>query len=229
MPGIKVLDRLEVNIDIEEVLRFLGYRGTKKPEAKVREILADEIKEAHALSRPKAIYCEVKVLGTEKDSIKLDGNLLLHVGDKAIRWWDGCQSLAIALCTIGGELEKKVSMLFDEGKYTQALVLDSAGSVAVDSVVDQVNHLICQRGLRSEKNVGPRLSPGYGKWLLTDQRLIFELLDGGSIGVHLNDQCMMIPQKSISFSVGLGVQEDSGKVSPCRYCGMPDCPYRVAK
>jgi hypothetical protein len=227
--SVEVFDQLEVNIDTKEVLRFLGYRDAKKPEAKVHKILADEIEEARVIVRPKAIYCEVNVLGTGNDSIELDGNLMLRVGEKAVRWWYGCQSLAVALCTIGGGLEEKVLTLFGENKYTQALILDSAGSVAVDSVADQVNHFICHKALDSGMNVGPRLSPGYGKWPLTDQRLIFELLDGRSIGIHLNDHCMMIPQKSVSFCAGLGMQESLGKINPCRYCDMPDCQYRKVK
>ncbi len=217
---------LKVNIEIEEVLRFLGYRGGKKPEAKVEEVLGREIEEAYQLVRPRTTYCEIKALETKKESIKLEGDLLLHIGEKAVRWWDGCQSVVIALCTIGGMLEEKVSALFKAGKYTEALILDSAGSVAVDSLADQINRLICQKALISGVKVGPRLSAGYGKWTLEDQRLIFRLLRGESIGVHLTDQCMMIPQKSISFGVGVGVREDSRKINPCRYCGVSNCPYR---
>ena len=123
--------------------------------------------------------------------------------------------------------------LLKEGKYTEALTLDSAGSVAVDSVADQVNYFICHKALDSGMKTGPRLSPGYGRWPLTDQRLIFGLLPGERIEVYLNDRCMMVPQKSVSFCIGLGLQENlrgiNRKINPCRYCGMPNCLYRRAE
>ncbi len=229
MSGIEVFDRLKVNIDIKEVLRVQGYKGGKKPEARVNEILTEEIKEAHQLAKSKAIYREVKVLEEAQDLIKLEGNLILHVGRKAVRWWHGCQSLAIALCTIGRELEERVSALFKESKYAEALILDSAGSVAADGVANQVNQFICQKALNSGMKVGPRLSPGYGKWPLADQRVIFELLPGERIEVYLNEQCMMIPRKSVSFCIGLGTLESFGEINPCRYCDMVDCQYRKIK
>lgn len=102
-------------------------------------------------------------------------------------------------------------------------------SGVINLVVDQVNQFICQKALDSGMNVGLRLSPGYGKWLLTDQRIIFGLLPGENIGVYLTDRCMMIPQKSVSFCTGLGIQESLRDLNPCRYCGMPNCQYRKVK
>lgn len=228
MLDIEVFDQLNVNIDIGEVLRLLGYRGGKRPEASVTEILGEEAKEAQQLIKPKAIHREVKVLGAERSSIRLENDMLLRVGEKGALWWYGIHSLAIALCTIGKALEERVSTLFGEGKYAEALTLDSIGSIAVENVSNQVNHFICLKALNLGIKIGPRLSPGYGKWPLTDQRLIFELLPGESIGVHLNEQCMMIPRKSVSFCVGLGTQENLWKINPCRYCGMSNCLYRRA-
>jgi len=48
-------------------------------------------------------------------------------------------------------------------EYPTALMLDSAGSVAVEGVADYVKSFVCQRANSLDIMVGPRLSPGYGK------------------------------------------------------------------
>jgi hypothetical protein len=105
-------------------------------------------------------------------------------------------------------------------------MLDSVGSVAVESVADKVNYLLCEHARARNMNTGPRLSPGYGKWRLREQKVIFSLLPGERIGIRLNEQCMMRPVKSLSFCLGIGrALPPREKINPCRYCGMKDCPY----
>jgi len=52
--------------------------------------------------------------------------------------------LATVICTIGSILEEQVDRLFAQGDPLRALILDAAGSTAVEAVADEVNFLICQ-------------------------------------------------------------------------------------
>jgi len=221
---IKLLTDVEVKIAEKEVLRYQGYPRAKTPEGEIVETLASEIEEGYRLIEPKAIYSEIKRLEVAHNQIILENNLVLNA-EKAVKEWQDLQILGVALCTIGIELERKVSELFALGEYPAALMLDSVGSAAVESLVDHVNYHICHRARKTGMIVGPRLSPGYGKWGLQDQKVLFSLLPAENIGVRLNEQCMMIPRKSVSFCVGMGREIKVKK--PCRYCGLEDCPYRT--
>jgi hypothetical protein len=222
---MEVLKGIKVRIREGEVLRLAGYKG-ERPIGDIEETLAQEIQEGYRLIRPKAIYARVNIREMGGESITLDNGLILNAGH-AVKDWRGSEYLGVALCTIDSALEDRVSELFLEGEYPAALMLDSVGSVAVDSVADYVNHFICQRAKDLDIRIGPRLSPGYGKWDLREQRVIFALLPGEKIGVSLNENCMMIPRKSVSFCVGMGKGLESGKgIDPCRYCGMDGCKYR---
>lgn len=76
---------------------------------------------------------------------------------------------------------------------------------------------------------GPRLSPGYGKWDLAEQRVLLSLLPSERIGVSLNESSMIVPRKSISFCVGMGQGLVSGgAINPCGHYGVEDCKYRRA-
>ena len=225
--AIEVLDGIQVNIEDSEVLRLQGYRKKGKGvTAAIKDILDEAVGEGYRLIQPKAICTEVKIEEVEGAEIKLENGFTLH-SRNAVRAWKHAHHLGLAVCTIGSTLEERASELFLKGEYAAALMLDSVGSVAVESVADYTNYFICQRASSAAAKTGPRLSPGYGKWELTDQMVLFALVPGEKIGVQLNDQCLMVPRKSISFCVGMGEElTDEGMTNPCQHCGMKGCKYR---
>lgn len=222
---MELIKGIKVRIREEEVRRLVGYKGPRAI-GSIEDILAQEIEEGYRLIEPKAIYTQVRVNEGNEDSLVLEEGTRLSIGS-GIRFWKGAEHLAVALCTIGSALENRASELFAQGEYPAALMLDSVGSVAVESVADYANFVICQRANRLAIKVGPRLSPGYGKWNLAEQRVLFSLLPGGRIGVTLNENFVMVPRKSISFCVGMGQGLGGERIyNPCRHCGMEDCKYR---
>jgi hypothetical protein len=224
---METLTGIEVEIPEKEVLRLQGYKRGQSPRDAVAKILREQIEEGYRLVEPRAVCMEARVREVaEGGAVRLDNESVLTVGQGA-RAWKGLEFLAISICTIGPALESRIAQLFAQNEFAPALILDSVGSVAVESVADHVNHILCLRAKERKLRVGPRLSPGYGRWDLRDQRTIFDLLSGESIGVHLNEKCMMIPRKSISFCLGLGENMYVGERSnPCRYCTLEHCPYR---
>lgn len=218
-----ILEGIEIAIKKKEVLRYLGYR-VREVKVEVEEILAKEIEEGRHLITPEAIYSREMVKEQQGGIIRLNYGLSLNIGSAA-REWQGSEYLGAVICTIGAALEDRVAELFATEEHLPALVLDSVGSAAVQAVADEINYLICCREKEAGSQVGPRASPGYGKWNLTDQKLLFSLLPTHRINVQLNQQCMMIPRKSCSFCLGIGEGLDY-KFNPCRRCGKEDCSYR---
>jgi len=220
-----ILRRMKLKITPREVLRLQGYKKDGNPEAEVARILDQAIQEGYQLIEPKVIYDEISVVGVKDDRIKLEGGLTL--GNKNIlKSWRNLELLGIALCTIDLALENRVSELFAKGDYALALMLDSVGSAAVESLADSANYYICHKAKNLGFKVGSRLSPGYGKWGLKEQRTIFSLVPGDKIGVRLTKRYMMIPRKSVSFCVGIGRELIDEQGNPCRYCELEGCPYR---
>jgi len=223
--NVQVLEEIPVFIDKQEILRLQGHRGKRQLDQPIREILEEVFKDCHRLLRPRAVYVQTEAWVLRK-SIRLANGLSLRNPDGA-RAWHKASQLATVVCTIGPALERRVSELSAQGASTAALMLDGIGSVAAESVADHVNRRICRDAAHQGLRVGPRLSPGYGTWPIEDQRVIFTIVPAERIGVHLNDQGMMIPMKSISFCVGLGrdLPED-GVTDPCQHCNLKNCRYR---
>ena len=53
-----------------------------------------------------------------------------------------------AVCTVGDAIETRVRALFDERELPLAVMLDSVGSAAVETLAEVANDLLCQRASR---------------------------------------------------------------------------------
>ena len=125
--------------------------------------------------------------------------------------------VVLGVVTIGPRLEEECERAFGDGDLLRGLVLDAFGSSAVVQVFQAVEKRIVadarQQGLWPSR----RFSPGYRGWPLEEQRFLFSKVDGASIGVRLNDSCMMIPRKSNSFRIN---QYDDRKLTTRPFPGM---------
>lgn len=221
-----LLESIRVFISPKEVLRYQGYKeGLHKKSDAINQLLEGAIQEGYRLIQPKALVATVGVKEVGDTSLRLENGLLLNIAN-ASKVWKGIEQLAVALCTVGPLLEERVSELFAKGDYAEALMLDSVGTVAVRSMADEVHTHICQASRVQGMNAGSVLSPGE-RWDLSFQRALLTFLESQRIGVSLTKQCMMVPQKSVSFCVGLGrdVALERRRHS-CERCSLKDCQYR---
>lgn len=205
----------EVKIADEEVLRLLGYNiKRRKAPKKIYQIISEERRELLKLSHPKAVY---QIF----DRSELEAHKVFNNAEK----------IAFCICTIGSELEQRVSQLFQKKEMLRGLVLDALGSETAEQIANWAFTEICHQATQLELNHSYRFSPGYGKWGLEAQDYIFSLLPADTINVSLTASMMMIPRKSISFAVKLGTADYKDEVkATCKNCNMRHrCRYRKEK
>jgi len=226
MPREEILDNFEIAIDPQVILAVHGYGAEKKPRQSIVEMVSRVAEQAESLVKPQAIYREFPIARLDLNNLTLENGITLSIGKRICSLWEGSRALGIALYTLGPELEDRVSSLIKDGEQMQALNLDVAGTIALGLVGYQVQHMACVRLGEEGVEAGPWLNPGYLDWPLTDQRLIFSMLPAESIGVALNDSCMMVPRKSVTICAGIGVSESSAGFNRCRHCGVAKCQFR---
>jgi hypothetical protein len=212
---LKIFKKIELTIDDEEILRLLSCQ--KRKEKKNKTKLSNLIEETKTILRdllhPQGMFkiVDKKVLQAEP-------------------YFRGDDKIALALCTIGDELENKVSELNQKGELARAVVLDAVGSVAAENAADFINLQICEWCQKRGWGTSQRFSPGYGNWPLEGQKFIFSLLPAERIKVRLNQSCMMIPIKTVSFAIKIGEEFVSlSKKRICEICNLKNCPYRRQK
>jgi cobalamin-dependent methionine synthase-like protein len=212
MTEARRMEALEVRIPKAQVFRLLGmHRKKRDPRPSVTRAYEEEAAIAARLVAARAV------------------TMPFPTGLPGSRFGDPDIPVTAAVCTIGPGLEERVAELSSSGRAAKAMILDAIGSAAVEEVVDRLNGEICERALGRGGQPGPRRSPGYGGWKLSEQALLFDALEPADIGVELTQSFMMIPRKSVSFVVPLegGVAGLQG-VGRCARCGLLDCAFRGA-
>lgn len=226
--GVQVLADLPLAIDPDEVLRFQGYqKGVDVPTPDVRALFDDALAAGARLMTPRAVVKWLPVDRRGPDHLEAAG-VALTIPAIGARW-GAVEHMAVAVCTIGDALERRVAELWDARELPLASMLDSVGSGAVESLAEYVNDVLCRQGLAAGLKVTNRISPGYGDWDLPEQARLFRLCAGTPVGVSLNAACVMTPGKSISLVAGAGVAARVDHYfSQCARCWMRDCAYRRA-
>ncbi|HEX7786396.1 MAG TPA: hypothetical protein VF653_09270 [Methylomirabilota bacterium] len=223
-----VLEGLPLAIDRDEALRFQGYqKGIDVPGPPVLALFEEALALGRRLMAPRLVYRAVRVTDRGPDWISAGGEEL-HI-PQIERLWGAIDAVGAGLCTVGEAIESRVRDLFEAREFPLAVMLDSVGSAAVESLAEYANDLLCQAAIPDGLKVTNRISPGYAGWETAEQARLFRLCPGAPIGVSLNAACFMTPTKSISWLVGVGAQARVDHYfTQCRRCWMRDCAYRRA-
>jgi hypothetical protein len=219
---------LPLRIDRDEVLRYQGYKpGLDLPDRQVLAIVEEAIALGEALMEPRFVYRSAAVTGQSAHGLEAGGERLAipEIG----RLWGTLAAVGAGICTVGEPLADRVRSLFEAREFPLAVMLDSVGSAAVESLAEYANDLLCQAALPDGLKVTNRISPGYAGWDAAEQPALFRLCPGAPVGVALNDACVMTPAKTISFLVGIGPEANVDHYfTQCRRCWMRQCAYRRA-
>ena len=226
--GIKLVTEISPDINRNEIYRLAGIKSNnKKLLPKLEQIIDEKIFQAQNLMVPKALYIINDVAEVDDENIYFKNKNQIRV--KTFRKnISSIEKMAIALCTIGNIIDEEIYFLNNKGSYTEALILDIIGSVAVEDIANKINFLVCERAEYMGLQTSQRFSPGYGNFDLSEQKNIFKMLNAGEIDVSLTKSLMMVPKKSISFCVYLGkLKKDMPK--QCTICGLVNCEFRRHK
>ena len=181
---------------------------------------------ARSLAVPKAIIKKEAISSVTDGAINLSGKRKL-TGNIFSSHFKSAESLCFFLVTIGPAIEDKASGLMKEEDGLSGYLLDSIGSIAVESLAEDLEASLRDIYESKGQSVSKRFSPGYCDWPIEEQVKLNKLLDFSKAGVRLNDSCMMKPMKSISGLIGIGPKDlFTLKRSQCGICGMKACAYR---
>ena len=137
--------------------------------------------------------------------------------------------MILGVVTIGSSLENKVSEFFTKGEYPRAVALDAVGTVSVRSLSNYMRSLVCQEAKEKNLQTTKYFSPGSGDWDISQQKNIFQIIPVDKIGVKLTESYMMVPQKSLSWIIGIGknITKSSNKNdNSCQICKATNCQFR---
>lgn len=208
-----ILDSIPFEADPVLLGKLLHIRNGAQDEAE----LAGLVEQARAVGRPRAVYGESFVderddSGATIDAVRFRSRLLGGNLKEVLRVFPYC-------ATCGRELEEWAAGLRGmKLRFWADSIMMAALGCAVTALAADL-----ERRFRPGKT--SFINPGsLEDWPLSEQRALFELVDGGAIGITLTESLLMRPLKSVS-----GIMFPSEKdFHSCRYCGRENCPGRRA-
>jgi hypothetical protein len=182
---IQKLDSFAITIPTQKICVRVGYRtSSDRISSSVIDLIEEAKNRANEILNPRSIYRILDYSETNRHPI-----------------FEHAKKVALCICTIGPELESESAQMMRDNEMIKALILDAIGSEAVEQVARQTDKLLCEKARDIDLWPSKRFSPGYKAWNIEEQRYIFREIPGEEIGVTLNESCMMIPRKSVSFRI----------------------------
>ncbi len=217
---------LEVEVKLEDLLGPLGYSKREDIEPAILEQILRDSEQCRQATQGRAMFTRVEILRRGSSSV-IETPIGTIKDETLANSLNGARSLAVAVCTIGDAIDKIVDERFERGDFLGGMIADVYGSRAVEDVAERCGVMICSQARSRGLSPSDQLSPGYGRWDVRGQRVVFSLLDPSPIGVTLNEHCMMRPKKSVSFVFPLVEGESVWEGERlCARCGFKNCSYR---
>ncbi|MGD8539418.1 MAG: vitamin B12 dependent-methionine synthase activation domain-containing protein [Candidatus Aminicenantes bacterium] len=183
--NIHKIETFELTIPTQKICVRIGYRtSTSRISSSVLDLIEETKAHAYELLNPRAIFRILDYNKTNRHEI-----------------FANAEKVALCICTIGPQIESESARLVKTDALMKGLILDAIGSEATEQVARQTDKRLCQKAREMDLWPSKRFSPGYKSWVIEEQRYVFQVLPGEEIGVKLNESCMMIPRKSVSFRI----------------------------
>lgn len=210
-------EHIDLSIDKNEVLRYLGY-GNKKVDEITNKIIDSCLDEILRLARTNFIY-NIFDIKREDRSIFLKNLKIKLEGKDIYKHLQGSKKCAIMAVTLGSEVDKRIKY-YSKMDLTKSIIFDACATAGIEALCDRVEALIKRISINNGYYTTHRYSPGYGDLPIETQPHILNLLDAQKhIGLTVTDSYILIPRKSVTALIGIG-EENQSKLIGCKSCKL---------
>lgn len=231
---------LESYVSKNEILRYLkGGNGqvnqliSEEVNEQIHALIDSQLSECFNVISPKNITRRFKLKmhdGVIELSDQMDQCVSLIHSNDLFHFLEGAHEVVLGALTLGSEISKRIEkkMLI---KPSEGIVLNACASVIADAYADYLQNELLSELDTESLYISQRFSPGYGDLALTAQESISNLLEMRKrIGVYLTEQYQMLPEKSITFIIGLSHRPFQSEIrtcgTNCQDCKLIKCAYR---
>ncbi len=201
---VQIFPSIPIPLPMDAIYRRLGYRsGTTKIDDHKREEIERHIDYATSLISLKGAGLRVPLRDVTPHRVVFGTGAEIE-SDKLARFLKGCREALLIGATAGGAVMDAIRGDTERGDMTRGVVVDAVASEMTDAALDWItgffNRLLTRENARLTKG---RFSAGYGDFLLENQRIMYDMLELDRIGVKLNENCILIPEKSVTAVAGI--------------------------
>lgn len=190
----------ELDVSVKEAMRYMGVLNAEAAGDETESLTRKAVGEAAKSSVLQAVW-DVFPLAVQGKTVSFEGVQLVS---RDLTRFLTCHGDMKRIALLAATLGPKVDFLIRRAGATSAsfsCALQGAAAAIVESFVDK-----CCFHIHESLNSLPsarRYSPGYGDVPLEVQKVFFNLLDCGKIGLALMDTLVMSPEKSVTAFIGV--------------------------
>ena len=199
-----------VDVRAERILRIQGYRDMGRVRRPIRRAAEKAAEIARGIAEGEVGYRRVAIASCSGPVLELEGGERFECGAFE-RFLTGCESVLAFAMTAGAAIDRRIDELMAADDPVVALMLDTAGWLAVESVTRQFSERLkaeCEpAGLRFTRRMGPGYTYRVGRemapWGLEEQAGLFRILGEDVSPVTVLESGAMLPKMSRSGLYGL--------------------------
>ena len=199
-----------VDVRDDRILRIQGYRDMDRVRKPIRRAAQRAAEIAREIAEGEVGYRRIVVASRREGRLELEGGECFECS-AFDRFLPGCESIIVFAMTAGAALDRRTDELMAADDPVTALLLDTAGWLAVESVTRQFSDRLrsdCElAGLRLTRRMGPGYTYRTGReiapWRLEEQAGLFRVLGEDASPITVLDSGAMIPKMSRSGLYGL--------------------------
>lgn len=215
-----------MKIDIQEVLRYLGYNN-QIIDNSTAENIEECLLEIQQLTEGEYTYKFFELQKAEEKIALLQTNLAFHSADIQAHLAKSTKCILLA-ATLGLAVEQRI-YFYSRLNLTKAVILDACASAFIEALCDEVEKEIQVLTQKEGYYLTTRYSPGYGDFSLEVQPQIISVLDAyHKIGLSATENYLLLPRKSVTALIGLQKEPllSNNPRDKCQACPDVECQYR---
>lgn len=187
--------------DRKTLMRRMGSSKANFVEG-LEEQINHYIKMSKSLFQVAGKACIYDIKHISEDQISIESHVVKSL--LLTKMLKDCQQIYLMCTSIPQVQVNKISEAMLINKGVMAIVLDAYASEYVDGAFD----VIVERKNAALKRIGQKLtkrrfSAGYGDLDISYQKVFYDLLDMQTLGVNINDQYLLSPEKSVIAIAGV--------------------------
>lgn len=183
------------SLSLVPVLTRLGYRESRTDPEPVRKKYASRLEKIVAETRVRVFYREAG-LSIEGATVRVHEHVFTSrmIAERFAR---ADRVLLLGASAVREDFER-IHALQAEGNLEEAVLHDAVLSEKVDYGLDFLEQELITEYRRQGGRLGPRLSCGYGDFVLENQRFFYQALDFAHYGIRINEQFILDPEKTVT-------------------------------
>lgn len=220
------------DVDRNEVLRYLGYRGqdvTPELEARMDAVIGHCVE----VARPAGCVRVFDVAGRGetpdgRPEVRLVGTTLTLVGESMREHMRDAVAVGVLAVTLGIGIDRELRRYSMTKDSLDGVVFDAAATALVERAADAAEASIVRSATDRHLYTNFRFSPGYGDMPMETQPTLLATLDAQRrLGITLTKTLLMTPTKSVTAVVGMSAERQESSRRTCAGCPCFDfCTIR---